>query len=316
MKRFTALFCAVVLLLCAGCTPAAPAREDELVVLASTYPVYLLTCAVTQGMDGVRVERLNTGSVSCLHDYTLSVTDMKKIDRADVLILSGAGLEDFMDDALAASSAPVIDCSAGVALLPAPGHHDHEGHDHGHFDPHYWLDPANAAAMTDTLLNGLLPLLNEHAEQLTANADAARTLLLDCDARLQDIRTQTEKLPGLITFHDGFTYLANACGVTLLRAIEEEAGSEASAREIVEVSELVRELDIPLIFTERNGSDATAKAIARETGCALSVLSTLMDGPDTDALAVSPAAYYVNELMTNAATLVNGLAGREVVDPA
>lgn len=318
MRRFTALFCAVLLLLCVGCAPAAPTREDELVVLTSTYPVYLLACAVTQGVDGIRVERLNTGSVSCLHDYTLSVTDMKKIDRADVLVLSGAGLEDFMDDALAASSAPVIDCSQGIELLPATGHHDHNAHDHdhGHFDPHYWLDPVNAAAMTDTLLCGLLPLLNEQAEQLTVNADTARALLLDCDAQLQNIRTQTQTLPGLITFHDGFAYLAHTCGVTLLRAIEEEAGSEASAREIVEVSALVREHDIPLIFTERNGSDATAKAIARETGCGLSVLSTLMDGPDADALSCSPAEYYANELLTNAATLINGLAGREVVRPA
>ncbi len=318
MRRFTALFCAVLLLLCAGCTPEPPTREDELVVLTSTYPVYLLTCSVTQGVDGVRVERLNTGSVSCLHDYTLSVTDMKKIDRADVLVLSGAGLEDFMDDALATSSAPVIDCSQGIELLPATGHHDHEDHDHdhGHFDPHYWLDPVSAAAMTDVLLDGLLPMLNGQAEQLTVNAHTVRSLLLGCDAQLQNIRTQTQTLPGLISFHDGFAYLAHACGVTLLCAIEEEAGSEASAREIVEVSALVREHDIPLIFTERNGSDATAKAIARETGCGLSVLSTLMDGPDMDSLSVSPAEYYANELMTNAANLVNGLAGREVVRPA
>ena len=48
------------------------------------------------------MERLNTGSVSCLHDYTLSVDDMKKIEGADVIAMNGAGLEDFMDDALAA----------------------------------------------------------------------------------------------------------------------------------------------------------------------------------------------------------------------
>ncbi len=321
MKRTVALLCALLLLL-SGCTPTAAPQEDELVILATTYPVYLLTCAVVQDVDGVRVERLNTGSVSCLHDYTLSVSDMKKIEQADILALSGAGLEDFMGDALAASSATVIDCSSGVELLVSADHaeheqheHEHHEHDHGHFDPHYWLDPANAAHMTQALLDGLLPRLSAKAPLLTANARRARALLLECDAQLQTLRAQAGTLPGLITFHDGFAYLARACGVTLLRAIEEEAGSEASARDIVEVSALVREQAIPLVFTEVNGSDATAKVIARETGCALGQLSTLMDGPEANKLPCSPGQYYVNELLTNAAALVNGLAGGEAVSP-
>lgn len=33
----------------------------------------------------------------------------------------------------------------------------------------------------------------------------------------------------LITFHDGFSYFADAFDLTILRAMEEEAGSEASA---------------------------------------------------------------------------------------
>ena len=318
MKRFSALFCALLLLLSAGCRPAAVTEEADVRILASTYPVYLLTCAVTQGLDGVQVERLNTGSVSCLHDYTLSVTDMRKIDRADVLVLSGAGLEDFMDDALASSPAPIIDCSTNVSLLVSPDHRheqEHHDHDHGHFDPHYWLDPANASAMVDTLLDGLLPVLGEQAQQMNTNAETARALFAGCEAQLQTVRTQNETLPGLISFHDGFGYLAHACGVTVLRAIEEEAGSEASARDIMEVSALVREHNIPLIFTERSGSDATAKAIALETGCDIRVLSTLMDGPNADELSCSPAEYYANELLTNASVLVGGLTGREVVFP-
>ena len=93
------------------------AEESGLTVLATTYPVYLLASAVADGVEGVTVERLNTGAVSCLHDYTLSVGDMKRIEGADVLAINGVGLEDFMDDALASARGTVIDCSEGVALL-------------------------------------------------------------------------------------------------------------------------------------------------------------------------------------------------------
>ncbi len=82
----------------------------------------------------------------------------------------------------------------------------------------------------------------------------------------------------LITFHDGFQYFAAAQGFTLLKAIEEEEGSTASAAEIREIAGLVEEYAIPAIFTERNGSAATAKVIARETGCAVCELDMVMSG--------------------------------------
>ena len=67
--------------------------------------------------------------------------------------MNGAGLEDFMDDALAASEGAVIDCSAGLELLPAMGH---EGHDHDtEYDPHIWMDPGYAQDMMAVIAQGL-----------------------------------------------------------------------------------------------------------------------------------------------------------------
>ena len=122
-RNILALLLALTLLL-PGCGGARTGGGEEarLTILASTYPVYLAARAVTDGVDGVAVERLNTGEVSCLHDYTLTVTDMKKIETADVIALNGADLEEFMEDALAASSALVIDCSEGVSLLENADH--------------------------------------------------------------------------------------------------------------------------------------------------------------------------------------------------
>ena len=159
MKRPILSMLLSVLLLLPGCAqaPSGSSQEEGLTVLATTYPVYLFARTVAQGVEGVTVERLNTGSVSCLHDYTLSVDDMKKIEGADVIAMNGAGLEDFMDDALAASSAAVIDCSQGVALFENADHIHEEGdggHDHGHWDPHYWMDPGNAAVMVRNLQEG------------------------------------------------------------------------------------------------------------------------------------------------------------------
>ena len=118
-KRIIPLLLILALVL-AGCGSGGSvgAGNARIRVVTTTYPIYLFTSALTRDVDGVVVERLDTGSTSCLHDYTLSVNDMKKLADADVIAINGAGLEDFMDDALATSNAAVIDCDQGVDLLP------------------------------------------------------------------------------------------------------------------------------------------------------------------------------------------------------
>ena len=113
MKKLFALLCAFALLLSACGQPAAsqPPEDDTLRIVATTYPVYLFATAVTEGAEGVEVSLLVNQQTSCLHDYTLTVADMKAIEGADVIVMNGAGLEDFLDDALSASAAQIIDCS-------------------------------------------------------------------------------------------------------------------------------------------------------------------------------------------------------------
>ena len=287
----------LLLTACGGtaATPAPAEEDDTLHILATTYPVYLFTTAVTEGVEGVEVTRLIQEEISCLHDYTLTVNDMKAIEAADVIVMNGVGLEDFMADALASSDAPVIDCSQGVALLAALGH---EGHDHDdEYDPHIWMDPERAAQMVWNVATVLSELDTMNGDLYTANASAAEARLQSEVNRVED----PDDLAGLITFHDGFQYFAQATGLDLLKAIEEEEGAEASAAEIKEIVGLIGEYDIPAIFTEKNGSDATAQAISRETGCGVAQLDLIMSG---DGSGIQP---YVDAMNQNIDTILEAL---------
>lgn len=296
MKKLLAAACTLGLLLSACSAPAASQRSDDgkLHVLATTYPVYLFTTAVTEGVDNVEVSLLVNQQTSCLHDYTLTVNDMKAIEGADVIIMNGAGLEDFMDDALAASDAPVIDCSEGIDLLPALGH---EGHDHDtEYDPHIWMAEENASIMLETISSGLSGLDAANQETYASNAAQAQDALGYDPAVLEQLAGKP-----LITFHNGFQYFAQATGLDLLKSIEEEEGSEASAAEIQEIVSLIEEYDIPAIFTEVNGSDATAQAISRETGCAVYQLNMIMSG---DGTGIQP---YLDAMNANLKTIAEAL---------
>lgn len=298
LKQLVGLVLALTLLL-SGCTRP-PAEEDpQLHILATTYPVYLLTTALTEGVEGVEVSLLVNSQTSCLHDYTLTVKDMKVIERADVIVMNGAGLEDFMADALAASDAAVIDCSEGMDLLPTLEHAGHDGHHHEEEqDPHIWMDPHQAGQMLERIAAGLAALEEDKAQAYGDNASAALGKLSQVDPWYRD--TIYPPFP-LITFHDGFQYFASANGFRLLKAIEEEEGSTASAAEIKEIVALIEEYDVSAIFVEKNGSRATADVIAQETGCAVCELDMLMSGAGSG---IQP---YLDAMNANIKTILEAL---------
>ncbi len=313
-KAISALLLSAILLLSLSACGAAPEGEKEdgvLTVAATTYPVYLLAEPIVGNLDGIELKLVVNQQISCLHDYTLSVQDMRTLSQADVILMNGAGLEEFLDDVLNTLDVPVIDCSAGIELLPSEGHEDHDhGHDedaddHDHYDPHIWMDPHRATQMMTTIAENLAAVQDTYSredllEQMRIPAAQIDEMAAEWKLRFDALPEAQRKL---ITFHDGFAYFADAFDLEILKAIEEESGSEASAKEIKEIVGLVREYHIPTIFTEENGSSATAKAIQRETGTKIGTLSMLMsaDGPE-----------YLQAMEQNLQTVYTGLTGEEI----
>ena len=82
----------------------------------------------------------------------------------------------------------------------------------------------------------------------------------------------------LITFHDGFAYFAESFNLEIIKAVEEESGSEASAAEIIELIDLINNYNLPAVFTEKSGSDACAGIIRAETGVGVYTLDMAMAG--------------------------------------
>lgn len=269
MRRKTVLFLIfpLIFLLC-SCT----AQPEPAQIAATSLPVYEFTTVLCQGTD-LTITQLVTEPVSCLHDYTLNVRQVKALEAAELIIFSGAGLEDFLEDALPADR-QVIDSSAGISLLGCEDH-DH-GHDHDHHtDPHIWLSPVNAKIMAENICSGLKKAYPQHQSKLDANL---AVLLQKLDA-LQEYGEQTLSQLScreLVTFHDGFAYLAQSFDLTILAAVEEESGREVSARELTELIHTVTAHQLPAIFTEINGSQSAAGIIGKKTNVKLYALDMAM----------------------------------------
>lgn len=285
MKRCITLILAALLVTLSGCGAPA-ATEAEFSVACTTYPVYLLANTIAGDTEGVAVTLVIDQQVSCLHDYSLTVSDMKAIEAADVVAINGAGLEDFLDDVLVDRT--VIDCSEGVLLLEPSeeeAEHDHsEHHHHDEEDPHIWMDPLRYAQMARNLASALAEADPAHGETYLQNGEACAAELERFNDELRDHYTDLEGKE-IITFHDGFTYFAAAFNLHIVDAIEEEEGAEVSAKALKETIAIVEEHGLPAVFTEVNGSMNAATVIRQECGVKVGTLSMLMSGRAGDTVA-------------------------------
>ena len=148
MKKLTIFLLIFAVIALCGC-----GQSVNYDIVATTLPVYDFTAALCAGTD-LSVGRLVTESVSCLHDYSLQIDQMRMIEDADMIVVSGAGLEAFLDDALHHAQT-VVDASVNVHIHENDNH-DHEHHDdHSHEgDPHIWLSPQNAVIMAQNIADG------------------------------------------------------------------------------------------------------------------------------------------------------------------
>ena len=160
-KRIFALLLAAVLVLAlTGCAKKEHSEGNPKTdLLATTQPVYQLTCALTDG-TGLCVGLLISESISCLHDYTLTVSQMEMIEQAGLVLESGLGLENFMEDVLRGKTR--IDISRNLDTLP--------GEDGA--DPHWWLDPMRYKQAAELAAQELGAQYPEFADQIFENLAA------------------------------------------------------------------------------------------------------------------------------------------------
>ncbi len=267
MRKTVVIFILIInILTLAGCTQQSQTAQ----VAATTLPVYEFTEFICQGTD-IQVVRLITEEVSCLHDYTLRTGQMRAIEGAELIVISGGGLEDFLGDAI--DGKDLADASINMDLHC--GHaHEHEEHHHEN-DPHFWLSPKNAMIMVNNISNSLSEKYPKYKNIFSNNKAQLLEKLSQLDEYAQTALDNLE-YNELITFHDGFAYLAEAYDLHILKAIEEESGSEASAAELIEIIRLVQDHSLPAIFIEQNGSSSAAEIISAETGAKIYTLDMAM----------------------------------------
>jgi ABC-type Zn uptake system ZnuABC Zn-binding protein ZnuA len=120
----------LVALIAAGLMTVVASGSD---VLCTTFPIYQITRNVSQGRNGVNVGLLLPASLGCPHHYSLTPQDMQKLARADVLVVNGLGMEEFLGAPVKKANPRlrVVDSSAGIEGILQYAGDEGRAHEHG-----------------------------------------------------------------------------------------------------------------------------------------------------------------------------------------
>ena len=291
-------------------------RVRRVVLLGSMFLVALslhvvsqitVLCTTTIVGDVVREIAGDDASVTVLmpvgadpHAFQASPRDAIAVEAADLVFLSGAGLEGSLAPLLQAARGRVVDLSSELALrqnlLP----------DEGGFDPHVWFDPRNVAAWSETIVHVLAMADPDHASVYRARADAYLDELADLDRWIRDrVATVPEEARRLVTDHEAFGYFAELYGFEQIGTIF--AGystlSEPSARELAALEDAIRAAGVPCLFVGTTIPSDLAERVAADTGTRIVFLYTCsLSEPG------GPAATYLDLMRFDIEQIVEGLA--------
>ena len=273
MKKAFALLLALLVVSLSGCGAVA----EDVDLMATFYPVYILAENVLDGVEGVTLSSMTPPSTGCLHDYQLLTSDMRALAKCSALLINGAGMETFLPDVTGQfPDLTVIDCSQGVELLTEEEDHGHD-HEQVTYNAHIWLAPENAIQMVRNLRDGLSALLPDQKDRIAENAEAYIAKLSALD---EELRAAVEPLPRkqIVTFHEAFPYFARAYGLEVAAVVALEPDEPISPRMLKQVIEKVRAAGNPPLFSEPQYENTALRTVAQETGATVYELDPLVTG--------------------------------------
>lgn len=210
------------------------------------------------------------------HTFQPRPSQVTALGRADIYFTVGISFEEAFIDTLkkALPDLRIVDGSRGVALLEMeeehPGHdEEHEGH---HYDPHFWMGPAQVLQSAEVIFQELLAALPSHEEELRRNYQNFRSQINVLDAELTALLAP-HRGEVFFVYHPSFGYFAHAYGLRQISV--ETGGKEPSPRQLESIIEGARNRGVKIIYVQPQFSQSTGKVIAEAIGGSVVPISPL-----------------------------------------
>lgn len=258
-------------------------------IVTSFYPMYVIALNLTEGAEGIELSNMADVNVGCLHDYTLTTEDMKKVENADIFISNGLGMENFISKILESNSdMKVIDSSNNLENVISNGIEE---------NAHIWTSIDNYILQVQNIAEELKTADAKNAEVYTQNA---QKYVDELNKLNEEYKSKLAKLNGekAICLNEAFEYMGQELGMEMITIKTDHEESTISAGMLKSVINKVKEDDIKIIIIDKNDSKTNAETIANETGAKILELNSGLTGElNKDA--------YINQMRENMNILEN-----------
>nr|WP_310616300.1 metal ABC transporter substrate-binding protein [Pantoea cypripedii] len=214
------------------------------------------------GGDHVNVKSL-VGPNGDPHTFEPTPQDSQALAQADVVFVSGLGLEGWMDRLVSASG------YKGSLVVASQGINTREMVDDGKTitDPHAWNSMANGVIYATNVMNALIKADPEDAAAIRKQGENYIQQLqkLDSWAKTSFAAVPQSKRK-VLTSHDAFGYFGQRYGVSFLAPVGFSTEAEASASDVASIIKQLKSEHINTYFMENQTDPRLVKQIASATG--------------------------------------------------
>ena len=277
----------------------------------SSAPLVLTTFTVIQDMasrvagEFCQVESITKAGAE-IHDYEPTPDDLKRAQKAQLILNNGLGLERWFERFVDESPAQRADLSEGITAIPIA-----EGDLQGQANPHAWMSPENGKIYVENIVRALSSLVPDHAKDFEANGDAYKKELDNISSRLiEELSALPENQRTLVTCEGAFSYLCRDTNMKELYLWAVNAADEGTPQQIAKVVEAVKSQQIPAVFCESTVNPKAMQQVADETGATLKTDEKNILYVDSLSEADGPVPTYLDLLQHDADAIVSGLMGR------
>ena len=243
--------------------------DNNIKIVTSFYPMYIISANITKGANNVELTNMADMNVGCLHDYTLTTEDMKKIENADIFIENGLGMENFITKILETNnSLKIVDSSTGIENLISEGNET---------NAHIWTSIENYILQVKNISEGLKSFDAKNADTYEKNekqyVEKLENLKNSLDSELKKLNEKKA-----VCLNEAFEYMGQEIGLDMLSVQTSHEENTMSAEELKEIIDTMNNEDIDIIIIDKDDNKSNAETIASETGAIICELNSGLTG--------------------------------------